>query len=106
MHVVISPPGRRVCFGSLRGAGTCDVKAQQCEYTKTEHRRPNSVLFPIAEVFAHDIGIMPRRDCGSDRHLAERVGVEIDNGSVTHESEAKAFSPESICIVLGNAGWD
>jgi hypothetical protein len=34
------------------------------------------------------------------------VGVEIDNGGVTHESEAQAFSPECICIVDGDAGWD
>jgi len=34
------------------------------------------------------------------------VGVETDNGSVIHDSEAKAFSPESICIVPGNASWD
>jgi hypothetical protein len=34
------------------------------------------------------------------------AGVEIDNGSVTHESEAKAFLPEGICIVPGNASWD
>jgi hypothetical protein len=35
------------------------------------------------------------------------VGVEIDNGTVTHESEAQAFSPECTCVVNGSAscGW-
>ena len=65
MHVVISPPDRRACFGRLPRVGTCDVKAQQCEKKKTEYRSPDAV-FPIAEVFAHDIGIMPCRDCVSE----------------------------------------
>jgi hypothetical protein len=38
MHVVISPPVQRVCFGRLPRAGTCDVKAQQCGKKKTEDR--------------------------------------------------------------------
>ena len=53
MHVVISPPDRRVCFGRLRWAGTCDVRAQRCE-KKTEDR------IGLEEVFVNDVGVMPR----------------------------------------------
>ena len=35
MHVVISPPDRRVWSGRLRSAGTCDVKTQQRDEDRT-----------------------------------------------------------------------
>jgi hypothetical protein len=39
MHVMISPQDRLVRFGRFPRAGTCDVKAQQCEKkNKTDYR--------------------------------------------------------------------